>query len=148
MRLQGKARIATMAMMDIAVSQGRGLVTIAEIAEHLNISLSYLEQLFAELRKSGLVKGTRGPGGGYTLARNSNEISIFQIIEAVDDKAIEAGEDEIAYPPNRMWNRLAGSLNGFLSDISLGDLIAQSAMVKSRALDVDSESTESSIVAA
>ena len=75
MRLSTKGRYAVTAMMDIALHQRVGPVTLADISQCQGISLSYLEQLFAKLRKGGLVEGVRGPGGGYRLARPADQIS-------------------------------------------------------------------------
>ena len=86
MRLSTKGRYAVTAMMDIALHEKQGPVTLAEISQCQGISLSYLEQLFAKLRKEGLVKGVRGPGGGYSLARPSDQISVADIIQSVDEK--------------------------------------------------------------
>ena len=85
MRLSTKGRYAVTAMMDIALHEKQGPVTLAEISQCQGISLSYLEQLFAKLRKEGLVKGVRGPGGGYSLARPSDQISVADIIQSVDE---------------------------------------------------------------
>src|SRR5262249_40752776 len=85
MRLSTKGRYAVMAMVDLAQHSDGNPVSLAEIAERQEISLSYLEQLFAMLRKGGLVKSVRGPGGGYLLAHNRNETRIADIILAVDE---------------------------------------------------------------
>ena len=85
MRLSTKGRYAVTAMMDIALHQKVGPVTLADISQCQGISLSYLEQLFAKLRKGGLVKGVRGPGGGYRLARPADQISVADIIQSVDE---------------------------------------------------------------
>ena len=80
MRLTTKGRYAVTAMLDLAINHDNESVTLRNIAENQKISLSYLEQLFAKLRKQDLVKGMRGPGGGYRLARNADDISIAEII--------------------------------------------------------------------
>ena len=85
MRLSTKGRYAVTAMLDLALNGTDGPVTLADISENQGISLSYLEQLFAALRSKGLVRGVRGPGGGYYLGRESDEISIADIICAVDE---------------------------------------------------------------
>ena len=85
MRLSTKGRYAVTAMMDIALHQRVGPVTLADISQCQGISLSYLEQLFAALRGKKLVRGVRGPGGGYYLGKPSDEISIADIICAVDE---------------------------------------------------------------
>ena len=86
MRLSTKGRYAVTAMMDIALHEKVGPVTLADISQCQGISLSYLEQLFSKLRKGGLVEGVRGPGGGYRLARPATEISVADIIQSVDEK--------------------------------------------------------------
>jgi len=86
MRLSTKGRYAVTAMMDLAIYGSAGPVTLADISQCQDISLSYLEQLFAKLRKAKLVEGVRGPGGGYRLGRQASKISVAEIISAVDEK--------------------------------------------------------------
>ncbi len=85
MRLTTKGRFAVTAMIDLGLRQGTGPVTLAAISQRQQISLSYLEQLFGKLRRNGLVESTRGPGGGYSLARNPQGITIAEIITSVDE---------------------------------------------------------------
>lgn len=85
MRLTTKGRYAVTAMLDLAIHQGKGPIALADIANRQGISLSYLEQLFAKLRKGSLVTSVRGPGGGYNLARIASEIRIAEVIAAVDE---------------------------------------------------------------
>src|SRR5690348_3826266 len=85
MRLSTKGRYAVMAMVDLARQDGGRAVCLAEIADRQDISLSYLEQLFAKLRRKGLVQSARGPGGGYRLARPAGETAISEIVVAVDE---------------------------------------------------------------
>ncbi|MDX1698608.1 MAG: Rrf2 family transcriptional regulator, partial [Thiohalobacterales bacterium] len=85
MRLSTKGRYAVTAMLDLAIHHGEGAVTLAEISAAQGISLSYLEQLFARLRKNGLVEGIRGPGGGYRLSRAPDEISVADVIDAIGE---------------------------------------------------------------
>jgi Rrf2 family iron-sulfur cluster assembly transcriptional regulator len=85
MRLTTKGRFAVTAMIDLALRQQQGPVTLAGISQRQKISLSYLEQLFGKLRRHELVESTRGPGGGYTLARQATAISVADIIFAVDE---------------------------------------------------------------
>ena len=82
MRLSTKGRYSVTAMLDLAIHDKAGPVTLADISQCQGISLSYLEQLFSRLRKGGLVKGVRGPGGGYRLAKPASEINIAEIIHA------------------------------------------------------------------
>ncbi len=129
MRLTTKGRYAVTAMMDLAIHEVSGPVTLTDIASSQNISLSYLEQLFANLRRAGLVKGLRGPGGGYRLARPSGDISIAQIIAAVDEKvdATRCSGDENCQEgepclTHELWSDLSRQLYDFLDGISLGEL--------------------------
>ncbi|HET7197818.1 MAG TPA: Rrf2 family transcriptional regulator, partial [Burkholderiales bacterium] len=85
MRLTTKGRFAVTAMVDLAMRQSRGPVTLAAISERQHISLSYLEQLFGKLRRSKLVSSVRGPGGGYNLAHAAQGITVAQIVSAVDE---------------------------------------------------------------
>ena len=87
MRLTTKGRYAVTAMLDLALHQGQRPVTLQDIAVNQEISLSYLEQLFARLRQGGLIQGTRGPGGGYRLALDASQVSMAGIISAVGEKA-------------------------------------------------------------
>ena len=85
MRLTTKGRFAVTAMIDLALRQNSGPVTLAAISQRQQISLSYLEQLFGKLRRNDLVESTRGPGGGYTLGRNPSDITVSEIIMSVDE---------------------------------------------------------------
>jgi Rrf2 family transcriptional regulator, iron-sulfur cluster assembly transcription factor len=128
MKLSTKGRHAITAMMELALRHRDGPVTLADISVEQSISVSYLEQLFARLRKSGLVTGLRGPGGGYCLRRPASEISIAQILEAVDDVLPTRREPipgEEWAQSLVMWNRLSDRMYGFLDDISLADAIDQ-----------------------
>ena len=131
MKLSTKGRYAVTAMLELAINaSGDRRVTLADISEMQGISLSYLEQLFARLRQAALVKGTRGPGGGYRLARNTHEITIAQIIHAVDEKMdmtncegmenCRGGERCLTH---ELWNALSHDIFRFLDGISLGDLV-------------------------
>ena len=86
MRLTTKGRYAVTAMLDLALNAKEKPITLADISQRQGISLSYLEQLFSRMRKQGLVASARGPGGGYRLSRDADEINIAQVIEAVDEK--------------------------------------------------------------
>lgn len=130
MRLTTKGRYAVTAMLDLALHEDRGTVTLADIARSQRISLSYLEQLFARLRHAGLVRGIRGPGGGYRLARSLEEISIAAIVSAVDERVdvtnchgnenCDKGERCLTH---QLWEDLSNQLHGFLSGITLRDVI-------------------------
>lgn len=91
MRLSAKSRFAVAAMIDLALRESSGPVPLNSIGQRLQISLSYLEQLFSKLRQQGLVESTRGPGGGYTLGRNPQQISVADIIRAIEgSRALQA----------------------------------------------------------
>ncbi len=136
MRLSTKGRYAVTAMIDLALHQDERLVSLSEISEVQDISLSYLEQLFSKLRRYEIVEGVRGPGGGYRLARPSDEISIADIINAVDEKLdatrcsghedCQSGRKCITH---ELWFDLSQRIYGFLHDITLADVVT-SAEVK------------------
>ena len=130
MRLSTKGRYAVTAMLDLALNGTQGPVTLAEISENQGISLSYLEQLFAALRSKGLVRGVRGPGGGYYLGRESDEISIADIICAVDEwveftrcKGRQNCQDGQRCLTHSLWDDLSQQIFMFLTDITLDDLV-------------------------
>jgi len=130
MRLSTKGRYAVTAMLDLALNGREGPVTLAEISENQGISLSYLEQLFAALRGKQLVRGVRGPGGGYYLGRAADEISIANIICAVDEwvEFTRCRGKENCHGGKRcmthsLWNDLSEQIYHFLEDITLEDLI-------------------------
>lgn len=135
MRLSTKGRYAVTAMMDLAIHDRKGPVTLADISSCQDISLSYLEQLFAKLRKSGLVKGVRGPGGGYRLAKARSDISIAQIICAVDEKVdatMCSGEENCQKGErcltHELWMGLSKRIYEFLDGISLEDFLSRPAI--------------------
>jgi Rrf2 family iron-sulfur cluster assembly transcriptional regulator len=126
MKLSTKGRHAVTAMMELALFQKKGPVTLADISVKQSISISYLEQLFAKLRQHGLVNGMRGPGGGYCLARDADEITIANILNAVDDMVKRQGttvtEGEI--PGSLlMWQRLSDRVYEYLDGISLAEAV-------------------------
>lgn len=131
MRLSTKGRYAVTAMLDLALNGTTGPVTLADISENQGISLSYLEQLFAALRSKGLVRGVRGPGGGYYLGRESDEISIADIICAVDEWVEFTrckGKQNNSHDGQRclthsLWDDLSQQIFIFLTDITLDDLV-------------------------
>jgi len=130
MKLSTKGRHAVTAMMDLALFQKKGPVTLADISVKQSISISYLEQLFAKLRQHGLVTGMRGPGGGYCLARDADEITIANILNAVDDMVKRQGttvtEGEI--PGSLlMWQRLSDRVYEYLDGISLAEAVQAQA---------------------
>lgn len=132
MRLSTKGRYAVTAMLDLALHSGKGPVTLADISVSQGISLSYLEQLFASLRGKQLVRGIRGPGGGYYLGKPSAEISIADIICAVDEwvEFTRCGGRGNCLDGKRclthtLWDRLSDDIFSFLDNITLEDLVQQ-----------------------
>jgi Rrf2 family transcriptional regulator, iron-sulfur cluster assembly transcription factor len=132
MRLTTKGRFAVTAMIDVAMHNGDGPVTLAGVAERQKISLSYLEQLFGKLRRAGLVDSVRGPGGGYNLARSSEGVSVADIITAVDEPidATQCGGKENCMDDRRcmtheLWANLNAHIFTFLSSVTLEHLVRQ-----------------------
>lgn len=130
MRLTTKGRYAVTAMLDLAFHSQTKPVTLTDIATRQTISLSYLEQLFARLRKAGMVKGVRGPGGGYTLSRDARDINIADIIEAVDEPvdSTKCGgksncHNEQPCLTHDLWMGLSEQIRDYLKQISLGQLL-------------------------
>ena len=131
MRLTTKGRYAVTAVLDLAFHEGNGPVSLAAISERQRISLSYLEQLFARLRRNGVVKSTRGPGGGYTLNRDAEEISVSDVILAVDESCQVAGCDDTESCKgdyqcltHDLWNELSNEIRAFLDGISLAEMMS------------------------
>jgi Rrf2 family iron-sulfur cluster assembly transcriptional regulator len=132
MRLTTKGRFAVTAMIDLAQRQANGPVTLAGISERQKISLSYLEQLFGKLRRHHIVASVRGPGGGYRLARGMNEVSVADIIAAVDEPldATNCGgrencADEQRCMTHDLWTNLNKRMHEYLASVSLFDLVNQ-----------------------
>jgi Rrf2 family iron-sulfur cluster assembly transcriptional regulator len=130
MRLTTKGRFAVTAMVDLAMRQSRGPVTLAAISERQHISLSYLEQLFGKLRRRRLVSSVRGPGGGYNLAQAPASISVADIVTAVDEPldATQCGGKENCADDKRcmthdLWATLNTKMHEYLSSVSLADLV-------------------------
>ncbi len=131
MRLTTKGRYAVTAMLDLSVNYGSGSITLADISERQSISLSYLEQLFSKLRKHDLVSSARGPGGGYRLSRPAEEITIFDVISAVDENIDSTAckgkgdcHDGQECLSHHLWCNLSKQIQAFLSDITLGQVVA------------------------
>ena len=129
MLLTTRGRYAVTAMVDITAHQDTGPVSLNQIADNQNLSLSYLEQLFAQLRQAGLVIGLRGPGGGYKLAHPAESITVAQVVHAVNENvdATQCGGMKNCSGGQRclthgLWDRLSQKLYEFLDDISLGEL--------------------------
>jgi len=140
MRLTTKGRFAVTAMIDLALRQQRGPVTLAAISERQNISLSYLEQLFGKLRRHELVDSVRGPGGGYSLARLARNITVADIIFAVDEPLDATncggkGNCKVGRSPGSstcmthdLWTTLNRKMIDYLDSVSLQDLVDQQRM--------------------
>ena len=131
MKLSTKGRYAVMAMADLALASDDGPVTLSDIASRQSISLSYLEQLFAKLRRADVVSSIRGPGGGYRLSRKPSEIRISDIIVAVDEplRATRCSDAKGCLADGRrcvthdLWDELGRHIYLFLSSITLEDVL-------------------------
>jgi Rrf2 family iron-sulfur cluster assembly transcriptional regulator len=131
MRLTTRGRYAVTSILDLALNDGGGPRALAGISERQDISLSYLEQLFAQLRRRGLVRSVRGPGGGYHLGKDASEISVAEVIEAVNETTdatrckgqgdCQGGETCLTH---HLWMDLSDQIRAFLHQISLADLVA------------------------
>lgn len=129
MRLTTKGRYAVTAMLDLALNKEKGPVSLADISERQGISLSYLEQLFSKLRKGEIVSSIRGPGGGYRIKKAYTDITVRQIISAVDEKidATQCGGTENCHDGNRcmthdLWISVNRKILSYLDSLSLQDL--------------------------
>ncbi len=130
MRLTTKGRYAVTAMLDLALHASRSPVSLGDISERQSISVSYLEQLFAKLRKRGLVLSVRGPGGGYQLATQPEDVFVAQIIDAVDESvdATRCGgqgdcQQGATCLTHELWSDLSAQIHNFLANISLQELL-------------------------
>jgi Rrf2 family transcriptional regulator, iron-sulfur cluster assembly transcription factor len=129
MKLSTKGRYAVSAMLDVFIHQRSSCVALSDIVKRQNISLSYLEQLFAKLKKAQLVKSTRGPGGGYMLSQDPNDINVAMIITAVDEK-IEARNcegrgrchNDYKCSTHELWSGLNDTIKNYLTNINLASL--------------------------
>ncbi|HTY02967.1 MAG TPA: Fe-S cluster assembly transcriptional regulator IscR [Rhodocyclaceae bacterium] len=132
MRLTTKGRFAVTAMIDLALRQHTGPVTLAGIAERQKISLSYLEQLFGKLRRNNLVASVRGPGGGYCLAKPMLQVSVADIIQAVDETldATQCGgrgdcQDDHPCMTHNLWTSLNNRMFDYLRSVTLQELVEE-----------------------
>lgn len=132
MRLTSKGRYAVTAILDVALHAKVGPVPLADISERQGISLSYLEQLFSRLRKNGLVQSIRGPGGGYLLGGEAQDISVGQIINAVNESvdATRCGgsggcQDGQQCLTHNLWSDLSDRIQDFLDNISIAELMTK-----------------------
>lgn len=132
MKLTTKGRYAVTAMLDLALHSEKGPVSLADISFRQGISLSYLEQLFARLRRFNLVKSVRGPGGGYRLVGRTLDISVAQVVDAVSE-SIDATrcdgkgdcQDGQVCLTHYLWQDLSAQIHLFLSGITLADLVSR-----------------------
>ena len=135
MKLTSKGRYAVTAMLDLAFHTETGPVTLSEISKRQDISLSYLEQLFTRLRKQQLVRSTRGPGGGYSLNKPADQLTVAEIVAAVDETVdtrrcsgasnCHDGRQCLAH---ELWDDLSQQIFGFLEDISLQNLMEEASI--------------------
>jgi Rrf2 family transcriptional regulator, iron-sulfur cluster assembly transcription factor len=138
MRLTTKGRYAVTAVLDLALHQDEGPVSLAAISERQDISLSYLEQLFAKLRRNKIVSSTRGPGGGYKLTNGVDEVSISDIILAVDEscKVVDCGgsgssdgcHDGYQCLTHDLWQELSNEIRSFLDGITISEIMTNDAV--------------------
>ncbi len=144
MKLTTKGRYAVTAMLDLAIHADSGPITLADVASRQHISLSYLEQLFARLRRQSLVSSVRGPGGGYMLGRDAREISVADVITAVDEH-VDTTRCGGAHDCQRkrpclthdLWEDLSSRIYEYLGSISLQDLIKKCCKQGDSAADKD-----------
>jgi Rrf2 family iron-sulfur cluster assembly transcriptional regulator len=132
MRLTTKGRYAVTAVLDLALHQDEGPVSLAAISERQQISLSYLEQLFAKLRRNDIVSSTRGPGGGYRLSGSVDDVSVSDIILAVDEtyKVVDCGDSDGCHGDYQclthdLWQELSNEIRTFLDDIKLSEIMQE-----------------------
>lgn len=132
MRITTRGQLAVSAMTDLALRQKMRPVALSTISARQGTSLSYLEQLFSALRRAGLVDSTRGPGGGYTLARNTDQISVAEIILAVENlksddmQSLAAGQAaQVKSMTGELWSTFNARVMDYLQAVTLKDLVAQ-----------------------
>ena len=129
MKMTTKGRYAVTAMLDLALQYGNAPTPLADIAERQDISLSYLEQLFALLRRAGLVTSTRGPGGGYTLGHQPDQIPVSDVIKAVNEQLPQTDRSCEPCYLSQVWDELSNEIERFLDSVTLADIL-ESAEVK------------------
>jgi len=131
MKISSKSRYATIAMMDIATRTAKGPVTLADISKNQDISISYLEQIFAKLRRTGLVTAARGPGGGYKLSRPAESITLAQIIDTFNDDRYDNPDlnatllEDKDFTAKLMWGKLSENLHDYLDGMTLAQFTHQ-----------------------
>jgi Rrf2 family iron-sulfur cluster assembly transcriptional regulator len=130
MKLSTKSRYAVTSLLDLVMHSDKGPVSLADISVRQGISLSYLEQLFAKMRRNKLVVSTRGPGGGYSLGGSPDQVCIADVINAVDEEVQIADKDvrngSPGYEPcltEQLWEELSAEIENYLTTISLADMM-------------------------
>jgi Rrf2 family iron-sulfur cluster assembly transcriptional regulator len=148
MRLTTKGRFAVTAMIDLALNDSEGPVTLAEISERQKISLSYLEQLFGRLRRRELVASVRGPGGGYTMARKTQDVTVAEIIRAVDEPidATQCGgrencRDERKCITHDLWASLNEKIFDYLNSVTLAQMVVKARADESKVIELKDQRT-------
>jgi len=149
MRLSTKSRYAVTSLLDLVMHSDKGPVSLADISVRQGISLSYLEQLFAKMRRNKLVISTRGPGGGYSLGNSPEQVCIADVINAVDEEVQIANKDvhngSSRYEPcltEQLWEELSAEIEGYLTTISLADMMQNDEVQElSRVHDLRQNST-------
>lgn len=128
MRVSAKSRHAVAALVDLGMKSTHRPVALVDILDDQDISLSYLEQIFSRLKDHGLVEGVRGPRGGYRLSRPAGDISVAQVVAAVEDRSFRGRKSRITGQPSeahQLWDSLSSEIMGFLDGITVGDLLEQ-----------------------
>lgn len=135
MKISTKGRYAVLAMVELAINHEKGLLPLADLSLSKEISISYLEQLFSHLRSKELVSGVRGPKGGYRIARSANEISIAEIVSAVDAKAdpnnqpVAIGTNDHRETTHNAWLSLSKQMYSFLDGIMLSEITNEPSLL-------------------
>ena len=134
MKLSAKGRYAIKALVNIATNDSKSPKTLLEISKYQGISLSYLEQLFSLLRKHDLVSGIRGPGGGYRLKDNPDNITIAKIIKAINPEGVSQVDNDKT--DDAVWDKFSKKLTNYLDTVTLGSLIDETKTTRN---DIDLE---------
>ncbi|HAA45003.1 MAG: BadM/Rrf2 family transcriptional regulator [Halomonas sp. 54_146] len=137
MRLTTKGRYAVTAMLDLALHTHNGPTSLSDISQRQEISLSYLEQLFARLRRAGLVNSVRGPGGGYRLSQPADAISVSKVIDAVNEtvdatrcQGLSDCQQGDTCLTHHLWCELSGQIRHFLDEMTLGQLMQRPDVIR------------------
>jgi len=137
MQLTSRSQYAITAMLELALMENKGSVPLISISHKEHISMSYLEQIFTQLRRHGLVAGRRGPGGGYCLGRPADKISIMDIIAVIDPRSVQAENANKLVGSKASWAQFSHSMRTFLSQITLAAITTEAHQSDlTKALDV------------